>query len=50
MAKIYFLKIFLKKILSNLYTERGAQTHNPKIKNHMLHPLGQLGTPGLSSF
>ena len=31
--------IFLVKILflSNLYTQHGAQTHNPKIKNCKLH-------------
>ena len=43
---MYFLSLspFLK-ILSNLSTQRGSQTHNPKIKNHMLHPLAQpLGT------
>ena len=26
---------------SNLYTQRGAQTHNPKIKSHMLYQLSQ---------
>ena len=27
--------------LNNLYTQHGAQTHNPKIKSHMLFQLSQ---------
>jgi len=31
-ALIFFFSFF--KILSNLYTQRGAWTHNPEIKSH----------------
>ena len=27
----------------NLHTQCGAQTHDPKIKSHMLYELSQLG-------
>ena len=30
--------------LSDLYTQRGAQTHNPETKSRMLHGLIQPGT------
>ena len=33
--------------LSNLYTQRWAQTHNPKIKSRMLPWLSQPGDPSL---
>ena len=32
-------------ILSNLYTQRGAQTHNHEMKSRLLFQLGQPGTP-----
>ena len=42
----YFSFSFQKILfLSNLYTQRGAQTHNPKIKHHMLHQLSRPGVP-----
>lgn len=31
--------------VSNLYPQRGARTHNPVIRNHMLFPLRQPGVP-----
>jgi len=31
--------------LSNLYTQREAQTHNTKIKSHMFHQRSQPGAP-----
>ena len=31
--------------LSDIYTQRGARTHNSEIKSHMLHRLSQPGTP-----
>ena len=31
--------------LSNLYTQRGALTHNPEIKSCVLHWLSQPGAP-----
>ena len=36
---VILISFFFKKqkLLSNLYTQCGAQTHNPKIKNYMLH-------------
>lgn len=37
-----FLKI---SFLSYLYTQRGAQTHNPEIKSSMLYQLSQPGAP-----
>ena len=38
-------KIFLKILfLNNLYTQCGAQTHNPEIKSHMPYQLSQPGT------
>ena len=42
-----FLKIsyFLKIYLSNLYTQHGAQTHNPEMKTCTLHRLSQPGRP-----
>jgi len=44
---IFFLSFYL---LSNLYTQHGAQTHNPKVKSHMLFWLSQPGTPGSAFF
>ena len=39
-----FFLSFLKFIyLSNLYTQRGAGTHDPEIKSHMLFPPSQPG-------
>ena len=39
-----FFKVgFFFLILSNLYTQRRAQTHNPQIESHMLHRLSQPG-------
>ena len=32
-------------LLSNLYTQHGALTHNPEIKSHMLYELSHPGTP-----
>ena len=32
-------------ILSNLYTQRGAQTHNPEIQSPILRQLRQPGAP-----
>ena len=32
-------------LLSNLYTQRGAQTYNPEIKSLMLYQLSQPGSP-----
>ena len=48
--QVGFERAFFKKILflSNLYTQCGAQTHNPKIKSRMLHWLSQPGA--LSAF
>lgn len=47
-----FKLIFLKKyfILSNLYTQYGALTHNPEIKSHMHHWLSQPSIPLKSPF
>ena len=41
----FFLKIFL--FVSNLYTQCGAWTHNPKTKSPTLHRLSQPGAPTL---
>lgn len=32
-------------LLSDLYTEAGAQTHNPKFESRMLYCLSQPGAP-----
>ena len=32
--------------LSDLYTQRGAQTHNPEVKSHTVFWLSPLGAPG----
>ncbi|XP_077729724.1 uncharacterized protein LOC144298530 [Canis aureus] len=32
---------FKPSLLQYLYTQRGAQTYNPKIKSHVLHRLRQ---------
>lgn len=40
----YFLFFTFKK-KSNLYTQSGAQIHDPGIKNQMLYQLSQTGTP-----
>ena len=32
-------------ILTNLYAQCGARTHNPEIKSHVLYPLSQPGAP-----
>ena len=37
--------VFVFKILSNLYAQRGAQIHNPEIKSHMLYQLSRPGNP-----
>ena len=43
---IFSFFIFLKDFfLSNLYTQHGARTHNPKIKSPLLYWLSQPGTP-----
>ena len=45
---LYVYFIFLKiLLLTNLSLQRGAQTHNPEIKSHMLHRLSQPGAPTL---
>ena len=31
--------------LSNLYTQRGARTHNPSIERRTFHRLSQPGAP-----
>lgn len=31
--------------LSNLYTQHGAETHTPEVKNHRLHQPSQPGAP-----
>ena len=43
----FFLFPFFPRdlFLSNLYTQQGAQTHNPEIKSRMLHRLSQPGAP-----
>ena len=40
----YTLLHFVKKILSKLCPQCGAQTHNSEIKNHTLYCLSQPGT------
>lgn len=42
-------KIFLK-ILSNFYTQLGAQNHNPKIESHKLHQMSQPDNSHLQIF
>ena len=43
--------IFLKTlVLTNLYTQRGARTHNPEIKRGMLYQLNQPGAPRTDIF
>ena len=37
----FFLFVFKIFFLSNLYTQYDTWTHNPEIKNHMLHSLSQ---------
>lgn len=37
-------------VLSNLYTQLGARTHNPEFKSQALPWLSQLGTPILLLF
>jgi len=46
---ISFSFLFKIVFLSNLYTQRGAWTHNPDIKSHTLR-LSQLGAPLLTIF
>ena len=41
----FLFKFHLFIFLSNLYTQREAQTHNPEIRSHMLHQLSQPGAP-----
>ena len=36
---------FFLKILSHLYTQRGARTHSPEIKSCTLHQMSQPGAP-----
>ena len=36
--------------LNNLYTQCGARTYNPEIKNHMLYQLSQPHIPGCGIF
>ena len=43
----FFFKI---SFLSNLDTPRGARTHNPEIKSHILHRPSQPGAPQLREF
>ena len=43
-----FKKIFY--LLSNLYTQRGSQTHDLKIKSSVLHWRSQPGTPSPTFF
>ena len=47
-----FLFLFFKILffLHNLYTQCGAQPHNPRIKCHMFHRLSQSGAPDLGIF
>ncbi|XP_044895052.1 T-complex protein 11-like protein 1 isoform X3 [Felis catus] len=40
----------LQRPFPELYSPRGARTHNPKIKSHRLHRLGQPGAPKFTSF
>ena len=40
---LFFWRFFF--FLSNLYTQRGTQTHNPEGKNHTLHRLSQPVAP-----
>ena len=49
--KFWLQKLVLFKILflSNLYTQRGAWTHDPKIKSCMLYQLSQPDTRDLES-
>lgn len=37
-------------LLSNLYTQRRAQTHHPGIKSHTFHRPSQQGAPSGDSF
>ena len=37
--------LFLNLFVSDLYTQHGAQIHNPKIKSRMLYWLSQPGPP-----
>ena len=48
----FLLKLFFKSFinLSNLYTQHGARTHDPKIKSCKLLQLSQPGAPLLYSF
>ena len=41
--------ISFSKILSNLYTQCGVQTHSPELKGHMFHWLSQPDAPTLFS-
>lgn len=42
----WFLVFFLVFIyLSNFYTQRGAETHEPEIKSYILYWLTQPGVP-----
>lgn len=48
---IFSFFIFLKDFfLSNLYTQHGARTHNPKIKSPLLYQLSQRGAPCFTWF
>ena len=47
-APILFFKDFI--FLSNLYTQHGARTHNPKMKIHAVHQPSQPGTPASLQF
>ena len=38
-------KLFVLSLLSNLYTQHGAQIHDPEIKSRMFFQLSQPGTP-----
>ena len=38
-------KKFFFLILSGPHAQRGARTHDPEIKSHMLHRLSQPGAP-----
>ena len=39
----FFLNTYV--FLSNLYTQYGAQTHDPKIKSHRLYQISHPGAP-----